>query len=119
MWILITALLILAIVAAVAGTLRYRHLQKLVEKGELEVVPEVVEADQECCGQHEVCEKESLPAAVSKQVEYYDDEELDRYRGTEADGYSEEAVEEFRDVLYTMQTDEVAGIGCAACNCAT
>ena len=33
------------------------------------------------CGQHEICEKESLLAAVSKKVEYYDDEELDRFRG--------------------------------------
>ena len=35
----------------------------------------------ECCGMHEVCEKESLLAAVSKEVEYYEDEELDRFRG--------------------------------------
>ena len=39
---------------------------------------EVQEVDAECCGQHEVCEKESLLAAVSKKIEYYDDEELDK-----------------------------------------
>ena len=61
----------------------------------------------ECCGQHEVCEKESLLAAISKQIEYYEDEELDRFRGQTA--YSEEEVEEFREVLYTMRSDEVAG----------
>ena len=42
-------------------------------------MPEVQEVDAECCGQHEVCEKESLLAAVSKKIEYYDDEELDKY----------------------------------------
>jgi hypothetical protein len=40
-----------------------------------------VEADAECCGQHEICEKDSLLAAVSTQIEYYDDEDLDEYIG--------------------------------------
>ena len=48
----------------------------------------------ECCGQHEVCEKDSLLAAVSKEIEYYNDEELDRYRGTASSDYTDEAVEE-------------------------
>jgi len=59
----------------------------------------------ECCGQHEVCEKELL--ASEQEIEYYEDEELDRFRGRTA--YSEEEIEEFREVLYTMRTDEVAG----------
>lgn len=63
----------------------------------------------ECCGQHEVCEKDSLLAAVSKDVEYYEDEELDRFRGRAGNEYAPDEVEEFREVLYTMRTDEVAG----------
>ena len=65
--------------------------------------------DMECCGQHEVCEKESLLAALSKEIEYYEDEELDRFRGREGDAYSPDEIEEFREVLYTMREDEVAG----------
>ena len=65
--------------------------------------------DFECCGQHEVCEKESLLAAVSKEIEYYEDEELDRFRGREANDYSGDEIEEFRYVLETMREDEVAG----------
>ena len=65
--------------------------------------------DFECCGQQEVCEKESLLAAVSKEIEYYEDEELDRFRGREADEYSNDEIEEFRYVLETMREDEVAG----------
>lgn len=39
---------------------------------------EVAPRPEGCCGAHEVCEKESLLAAVSKgQIEYYEDEELD------------------------------------------
>ena len=59
-----------------------------------------------CCGLHEVCERDSLRAAA-EDIEYYEDEELDRFRGRTA--YSEEEVEEFREVLCTMRPDEVAG----------
>ena len=58
---------------------------------------------------HEVCEKESLLAAVSEEIEYYEDEELDRFRGTPSDAYTPDDVEEFRYVLETMREDEVAG----------
>ena len=46
---------------------------------------------------------------MSKQIEYYDDEELDAYRGMASDAYTTEQVEQFRDVLFTMQEVEVAG----------
>lgn len=61
-----------------------------------------------CCGLREVCERKLLRAA-REEVEYYDDEELDAYRGRSADSYTEAEVEEFRYVLYTMREDEVAG----------
>ncbi len=63
--------------------------------------------DIQCCGLHEVCERKLLAAA--EEAEYYDDEELDVYRGRPADSYTEQEVEEFRYVLYTMREDEVAG----------
>ena len=109
MWILIVSLLLLTLVALIAGHIRNRRLQKKIENGELESFPEVKEADIECCGQHETCERDSLLAAVSKKIEYYDDEELDRFQGVEADAYDEDAVNEFRDVLYTLKEIEVAG----------
>ncbi len=99
-------------IAALTHFLRNRHYQKLVEKGELteeDVPAEINPADMECCGQHEVCEKESLLAAISKQIEYYDDEELDRFRGREGNDYTETETEEFRNILYTMHSEEVAG----------
>ena len=109
MWILIVSLIVLAAVAAAAGTVRNRRLRRQVERGELDAMPEVVDVDAECCGQHEVCEKESLLAAVSRRIEYYDDEELDRYAGTPGDAYTPRQEEEFRDVFYTMQAEDVAG----------
>ena len=56
-------------------------------------------------------ERDSLLAAVAagRKAEYYDDEELDAYRGTPSDAYAEPVVEEFREVLYTLRQDEVPG----------
>ena len=65
------------------------------------------EDDEECCGEHEVCEKGKIKRALRTDIEYFDDEELDRYRGTAADEYDDEAVEEFREVLYTMYPSEI------------
>lgn len=111
MWYIIIGIIVLGILAAIAGYFRNRKLQKMLERGEIAEIPEAREltAEDECCGQHETCERDSLLAAVSKQIEYYDDEELDRFQGVEADAYDEDAVNEFRDVLYTLQEIEVAG----------
>ena len=101
--------MLLGVIALIAGIIRNKRLQKKIEKGELDRMPEVKEVDVECCGQHEVCERDSLLAAVSKKIEYYDDEELDRFRGRPSNGYNEEEVEEFREIMYTCKEDEVAG----------
>ena len=61
-----------------------------------------------CCGMHITCEKDTL-SVVSDEVVYYDDEELDRFRGRPSNGYNEEEVEEFREIMYTCKEDEVAG----------
>lgn len=61
-----------------------------------------------CCGRHAVCGKTSL-SPLDDTAEYYDDEELDRYRGRSADSYTDAETEEFRDILMTMRADEVAG----------
>lgn len=63
----------------------------------------------DCCGQHEVCEKESLLAAVSKDVEYYDDEDLDRFAGRRSDDYTSGEVDEFEEILSTLRSEDVAG----------
>lgn len=63
--------------------------------------------DEECCGEHEVCEKGKIKRALRTDIEYFDDEELDRFRGIAPDDYDDEAVEEFREVLYTMYPSEI------------
>lgn len=109
MWYFILSLVALGVVAAILGYFRNRKLQRMLERGEISEIPEPREIPEECCGQHEVCERDSLLAAVSKQIEYYDDEELDRFRGVEPGDYPDEVVDEFREVLYTLREVEVAG----------
>ncbi len=65
-------------------------------------------ADSECCGAHEICEKTGKYNPQFR-PDYYDDEELDAYKGVSPDDYSEEAVAEFDDVLMTMKEKDVAG----------
>ena len=115
MWILIIGLVLLGVIALIAGIIRNKRLQKKIERGELDRMPEVKEVDTECCGQHEVCEKDSLLAAVSKKIEYYDDEELDQFMGREGNAYTEEETELFR--VYCIPPEMMKWPdGCAAYN---
>ena len=100
--IFITALAIIGIIAILA---RWWNNRKAVS-GNGDNEEPIVIPDGECCGQHAVCERDSLLAGVSKKIEYYNDEELDRFKGISADQYTAEAVEEFREVLYTMHEED-------------
>ena len=62
-----------------------------------------------CCGMHITCEKDSLSTAVSTEIVYYDDEELDDYAGRPADSYNMEETEQFRDILLTLLPEDIAG----------
>lgn len=104
--ILIAATLLLGIVLYIG----HRREKIKIRNGETKAdVPEQPEMPAECCGAHEICERDSLLAAVSKKIEYYDDEELDEWKGTPADRYDDRQTETFREILYSMRSDEVAG----------
>ena len=92
----------------------HKRYEKRVEEGTarpdetspFEVTKEVPD---ECCGQHATCERDSLLAAVSKEIIYYDDEELDAFKGRESDEYTDEEAESFANVFYELKEVEVAG----------
>ena len=112
MYILLIAIIILGVFSALLALISNRRDRRTVERGELPAMPaDVVRKvqDMECCGQHEVCEKEEMLKALSRGVEYYDDEDLDMYRGRRADSYTDDEAEDFRDVLFTMKESDVAG----------
>ncbi|BCI63456.1 hypothetical protein [Coprobacter secundus] len=105
---IVVILILLAIIClgVVAAILQKSYNWKIEEKKEQSASIQSLDG---CCGAHEICEKESLLAAVSKDIEYYDDEELDRFKGYSSNSYSSGEVQEFADVLYTLRSEEVAG----------
>ena len=71
---------------------------------------EVKEADgcATCNGDNEKCEQTCMMEAAVRDIEYFDDEELDVFKGRPSDSYSETEIDQFRDVVYTMRPEEVA-----------
>ena len=58
--------------------------------------------DGECCGRHTNCAK-----GYDNSNLYFEDEELDRFKGVKQEDYTDADIEEFRQVLYTMKAEEV------------
>lgn len=94
-----TGALIILAVTLVTGLILYLTHRPGDEAGGCDAAATAEDAAEECCGLHAVCEK-GLSADGSPV--YFDDEELDRFAGRQPDGYTDEEVEEFRQVLYTL-----------------
>lgn len=60
-----------------------------------------------CDGTDSRCEMTCRLEAAVNPIEYFDDEELDAFRGRQADSYTDAEMDMFREVLYTMQPQEV------------
>ena len=109
------SLYLIAAIAGVGALLYLEHRSYLRRKAAEEDTEKPVETpeesagteadNEECCGMHITCERDSLLAAVSEKIEYYDDEELDR----QPESYSDDEIEEFRDILITMRPEDIAG----------
>ena len=110
---LLIAIISLAIIVGGISYIGHRRFEKRKTEGKLkegETSPlDTVEVPEECCGQHATCERDSLLAAISKEIMYYDDEELDRHRGKNAEDYDDEEADEFRNIFYELREVEVAG----------
>lgn len=98
---LIISLIVLGIIAAIFGLVSHK-------KGDETPIVEGVSCNT-CNGDNSKCEQECMMEAAIKEIEYYDDEELDRFRGRASDEYTDEEVEQFSEVLYTMKPEEVSG----------
>ena len=95
-------MVVLGLISALFGIFSHR-------KGEEEEPLQEGVSCNTCNGENSKCEQDCMMEAAIKEIEYYDDEDLDRFAGREADSYTDEEVEEFSEVLYTMQPEEVAG----------
>ncbi|MDD6854783.1 MAG: hypothetical protein PUD58_10865 [Prevotella sp.] len=60
-----------------------------------------------CDGTNVKCEQVCQMEAATKPAEYYDDEELDAFRGRRSDEYNDEEATMFAEVLETLRPDEV------------
>lgn len=97
MLIIIAALVALAVLTAL--------ITYFSPKEKAEQTPMVL-PDEECCGAHEVCEVDLKK--LSEEVVYFEDEELDIFSNTPDDSYQDEAIEQFREVLYTLRKNEIS-----------
>lgn len=60
-----------------------------------------------CDGTNLKCEQVCQMEAATKPVEYYDDEELDGFKGRASNEYNDDEVAQFAEVLETLRPEEV------------
>lgn len=97
---LVVALVLLGIFCAILGLISRRRGENqeiVVGKGDCTT----------CGGDNAMCEQVCTMQAATKPVEYFDDEELDAYKGRMSDDYTEEEVAQFAEVLETLQQKDV------------
>lgn len=100
MAVLIVSLLALGVIAAILGLFSHN------KEGGSDVI--VTGNDCTTCnGDNSKCEQECMMEAATRDIEYFDDEELDAYKGRSSEDYTDEEAEQFREVMYTMRQSEV------------
>lgn len=60
-----------------------------------------------CSSDNVMCEQECMLKAATEPIEYFDDEELDAYKGKASDSYNEDETAQFAEVLETLRPEEV------------
>ena len=100
LWLLLIALLILVAVGALAFFASRRSLTTDADEHK--------EISSDCCGAHEVCERDSL-LSKTNQIIYFDDEELDVLSGKDAATYTIEEQKQLEEVFLTLRESDVTG----------
>lgn len=96
----------LGILIAILYEIRERQRQKQALADE--AMPETNAPDDGCCGEHLVCERETL-LQTNAEIIYYDDEELDALAGIAPEQYTPEQVAAIQHVFATLQERDVPG----------
>ena len=108
-----TGAIIILLVTVFVGLLLYIYDLKYRRAHPEEEIPDNAAAPDDshgeiCCGRHLICDKKLSPE-IGEEIIYYDDEELDRFAGRDADGYDPDEIDEVRDVMMTLLKDDVPG----------
>lgn len=98
------------IVISIVGLLVIVALFTYFSKSKTKVEePPVVAPPADCCGAHAICEKGLK--RIDEKIEYFDDEELDQYKGIPSDRFNDQQIDQFREILYTDPSRRVYPIG--------
>lgn len=93
--------IISSIIGLLAIVALFTYLLKSRKKTE-ETPPVVPPAD--CCGAHAICEKGLKK--IEEKIEYFDDEELDQYKGIASNHFIDQQIDQFREILYSIRPEE-------------
>lgn len=100
MFILIISLVLLCVFCAILGYVSHRR----GEDGEIVLGKGDCTS---CTGDDDMCEQACTMKAATQPVEYFDDEELDAYKGRPADSYNDDETAQFAEVLETLRPNEI------------
>lgn len=100
MFILVIALALLGTLCALLGFISHK-------RGEDEAIVVGKGDCTSCNGDNAMCEQVCTMKAATKPIEYFDDEELDAYKGRPSDSYNDDETAQFAEVLETLRPTEV------------
>ncbi len=99
--------MLVLIIILVAVTVLIMLLTYLNRRKKTEDTPVVVKFDEDCCGAHEVCERDSLLNSDDK-IEYFDDEELDVLSNIPSENMTQAQKTMIEEVFVTLKENDVA-----------
>ncbi len=100
------AFIVLVVVVLVLIEIRERRRAKKPTVNSQQ--PTAEQRPEGCCGEHLVCERETLLQTNAK-IDYYDDEELDSLAGVDPSDFTAEQHQAIREVFSTLQEADVPG----------
>ena len=100
------AFIVLVVVVLVLIEIRERRRAKKPTANSQQ--PTAEQRPEGCCGEHLVCERETLLQTNAK-IDYYDDEELDSLAGVDPSDFTAEQHQAIREVFSTLHEADVPG----------
>lgn len=99
-------IIVLVVLIVLFAVLKLKKAQP-EDKIEPETQEEPREIASDCCGAHEICEFDES-AFNEEIIVYFNDEELDELRNIREADLTASQIDDLREVLYTMKTNEIS-----------